>query len=67
MSPKGSKAGRVGCDTPTDHDGHLCRMMEMGQTAAIREVAGHAYVCANCGAHAATAEALCNPLPSKKT
>ena len=61
MNPKEGSAIEVGCGSPATHGEHLCRMMENGQTAAVRRVAGNAFVCANCGAHAAVKEVLCKP------
>jgi hypothetical protein len=61
MSPKEGKSIKVGCGSPVTHAEHLCMMMEKGQTAAVRRVAGNAFVCANCGARAAVKEVLCKP------
>ena len=55
---------KVGCAAPGSHNEHLCRLMEQGQTAAIQQVAGDAFVCANCGARAVSAEVLCRPEPT---
>ena len=54
----------TGCRQPNAHADHLCRLMEAGQTAAVRAAAENAaYVCGNCGAHAADPARLCNPQP----
>ena len=57
-----------GCDRPTGHGDHLCRLMEQGKTGEIAEKTRHpAFSCANCGARADQEEDLCNPQPLVKS
>ena len=54
----------LGCRQPKAHDDHLCRLMERGQTAAVRAAAeGATHFCGNCQALAADPAVLCNPRP----
>lgn len=61
MESRKEEKVRVGCANPGYHNEHLCRLMERGQGATVRDLAGDAYVCLNCGARSRLAEVLCRP------
>lgn len=52
------------CLLPTGHQEHLCRLMDRGQTAEVRQRSDHpAFFCRNCKAVGNLREDLCNPAP----
>lgn len=54
------------CTGPQQHRDHLCHLMEKGLTEEVRRRSDRpAFVCANCGARANSADDLCNPEPLK--